>query len=290
MSTFILHDHIVDPEAGRLSSYFCQLFILIGRDNVQYALLDTDSSSFIAVADYRMNEFPGNRAAFYGEFEKLAEADEFLRKKYPSVVMATDTPFHTLVPSALFEDNKRLDYLQFNFKLPEGFSGSDDKIPEIDSFNVFGIESIDETFRYKFFPGAVMVHRTTAFLKSVYRHYKQQNQRAAAYLNIRNPYIDMAIFEGEKLVFFNSFSCRSKEDILYFSLYTLEQMNLRPENVNLILNGFVDEGSEVFHLLEQFIRPVAFMSLSDPYKYSPLIRQAEHHRYTELFGLALCGL
>ena len=95
--------------------------------------------------------------------------------------------------------------------------------------------------------------------------------------------------ERNRLLFFNSYFCRSKEDILYFTLYVMEQLNLQPDPVNLVLNGSVDAGSEIFHLLDQYIRPVSFSRLPGTFTFSPLIQQSPAHYFTELYGIALCG-
>ncbi len=289
MSAFVLHDRFFDPETGRISSYFCQLFVLLGQDSFQYAILDSDKNAFLALAAYRSAELPGSTEALYGQLEAAFSADSNLHRKYPSVVIGIDTPFHTLVPAAFFEKDSIGDYLGFNFSLPGNNIAGHDRVTEIDAENIFGYQPELEVMIRKNFPGAVMVHRSTAFLKTAFQHHLQSGTLQGMYLNLRNPFIDIASFEGHKAVFFNSFSCRSKEDVLYFTLYTLEQLKLRPESVNLSLCGSVDAGSEIYTLLEQYIRPVGFTGLPGSFNYSPLLKQVPGHLYSELFGLALCG-
>lgn len=289
MSAFILHDRFFDPGTGRISSYFCQLFVLVGQDSLQYGIFDTDKNSFIALADFRMPELPGSAEFFYAQLDLLLSSEEPLHKKYPSVVIGIDSPFHTLVPETLFEKDKIADYLKFNFKLPDESITGYDRITEIDAANLFGYPQAFGDIAGKNLPGAIIVHRSTSFIKATYQQHLQSGSPRGIYLNMRNPFIDFVAFEGNRVVFFNSFTCRSKEDLLYFTLYTFEQLNLRPETVTLSLCGTIDAGSEIVRTLEEYIRQVTFTGLPGSFTYSPLIRQATSHFYTELFGLALCG-
>jgi hypothetical protein len=289
MNDFILHDHFSDPEAGRISSYFCQLFILQGQDAFQYAVLDNDKNSFISLADYRIAELPPSQEYLYRQLELLISADETLRKKFPSVVIAIDSPYHTLVPASLADTDQYDRFLGFNFSLPGDLVTGADRITEFDAVNIFACPVPLDNIVKKYIPGALIVHRSTAFLKAIYQQHLTNGLNDGVYLNIRNPFIDIAIFQANKLVFFNSFSCRSKEDILYFTLYTLEQINLRPESVNLVLSGLIDQGSEVYRFLEQYIRPGSFCHLPVSFNYSPLLQQIPSHHFTELYGIALCG-
>jgi hypothetical protein len=289
MSAFILHDRFFDPGTGRISSYFCQLFVMVGQDSLQYGIFDTDKNSFIALADFRMPELPGSAEFFYAQLDLLLSSEEPLHKKYPSVVIGIDSPFHTLVPETFFEKDKIADYLQFNFKLPDDIITGYDRITEADAANLFGYTKTLTDIAWKNLPGAVIVHRSTAFIKAAHQQHLQSGNTRGIFLNIRNPFIDIVAFERNNVVFFNSFACKSKEDVLYFTLYALEQMNLRPETVALSLCGTIDAGSEIFRTLEEYIRQLTFTGLPGSFTYSPLIRQAKSHFYTELFGLALCG-
>ena len=139
MSAFILHDRYFDPESGRISSYFCQLFILIGQESLQYCILDTEKNTFIALADYRLPASPKTPEIFYSHLSQLISEEEILLKKYPSVVIGIDTPMHTLVPSPLFDTGQMTKYLEFNFRLPDGCQVRSDRVEEIDAYNIYGI-------------------------------------------------------------------------------------------------------------------------------------------------------
>ncbi len=289
MSDFILHDHYTDPEAGRISSYFCRLFILAGQESLQYCILDTEKNAFIALADYHLPSLPKTPEIFYSEVGKLLSEEEMLRKKYPSVVIGIDTPVHTLIPAPLFDPDHIEEYLEFNFRLPEGCGFRYDRVEEIDAYNVYAFQHKSGEVIRGYFDKAAFVHRSSALIKAVYQHYKLNPGPPGIFLHAREQFIDLLYFEGNRPAFFNSFPCRTREDILYFTLYTFDQLKLRPDAVQLFVSGSIDEAADSYHFLGQYISQISFTGRLSSFNYSPALNQAPSHRYQELFALALCG-
>jgi hypothetical protein len=126
-------------------------------------------------------------------------------------------------------------------------------------------------------------------IKAIHNHQKTNPEPAGLFLNLREQFIDLTSIEGGRLAYFNSFSCNSKEDMLYYTIYALEQLNLRPDNVRLNISGKIDHGSEPHRLLEQYFREVSFSGGLNLWGYSPLLVQLPAHRYQELYALGLCG-
>jgi hypothetical protein len=289
MSAFILHDRYFDPDTGRISSYFCQLFVLIGQESLQYCILDTEKSTFIALADYRLPAFPKTPEIFYSQVGQLISEEERLLKKYPSVVIGIDTPWHTLVPTPLYDTGQMTKYLEFNFRLPDGCQVSSDRIEEIDAFNIYGFPPGLEVIIRKYFREAALVHHSSALIKAINQYHQINPEPLCIFLHARDRFIDLAFFDGNRPAFFNSFLCRSKEDILYFTLYTIEQLKLRPDSVHLSVTGMIDAGSDSYLLLKQYIGTISFTGRLSNFNYSPLLDQVPSHRYHELFAIALCG-
>ena len=289
MSAFILRDRYFDPEAGRISSYFCQLFVLIGQDSLQYCILDSEKNSFIALVDYRLPSFPKNPEILYAQLGQLISDEKILLKKYPSVFVGIDTPWHTLVPSPLFDPGQVTKYLEFNFNLPQGLHFRSDRVEEIDAYNIYGFLPGSGDFIQTYFKEAAIVHRSTALIKAVYQHNRVNPDPLSVFLHVRDQYIDLVAYDGNRPAFFNSFPCQSGEDILYFTLYSIEQLKLRPDSVQLFITGMLDAGSDTYRLLEQYVRSVSFSGRLSIYNYSPFFDQLPAHRYQELFAFALCG-
>jgi hypothetical protein len=290
MSTFISSDRYFDPEAGRLSAYFSKLFILAGNESLQYCILDTEKNSFVALADFRLPASPKSPEAFYSNISQLISEEEALKKKYPSVVIGLESPAHTLVPASLYEPGQSTSYLAFNFGMTGNGQVKADHLEEIDAFNVYQVPQELLDVLQTGYPEAALFHRSSALIRAIYHHQKAFPSPGAIYLNVRDRSIDLASMDSGRLIFFNSYSCAGKEDMLYYTLYVLEQLNLRPENTQLFISGRIQNGSESHRLLEQYIHKVSFPGRLSLWDYSPLLGQLPAQIHQELYALALCGL
>lgn len=289
MNAFLPSERYFDPEYGRLSAYFSKLYILIGQDSFQYSILDTETNTFAAVADFRLPTSLKSPEVYHTEILKLISEEDALGKKYPSVVLGLDTPQHTIVPSPLYDPLQNGKYLEFNFGIAAPGQVRTDRLEEIDAFNVYGVSQGLFDIIMENYSGAAIVHRSSAFIKAVYHHRKINSESEGIYLNVKEQSVDLASFDGNRLVFFNSYACTGKEDMLYYTLYAIEQLNLRPDHIHLFIYGNLDFGSESHRLLEQYMRQVLFSGRLDLWNYSPLLGQVPAHRYQELYALALCG-
>jgi hypothetical protein len=289
MSAFNLRDRYFDPESGRISSYFCQLFILIGQESLQFCILDTEKNTFIALADYCLPTSPKTPEIFYSQLDQLITGEELLLKKYPSVVIGIDTPWHTLVPSPLFDIDQEIKYLEFNFRLPDGCQVRSERVEEIDAYNIYGFLPGIRDIIQKHFREAAFIHRSSALIRAVFQHHLNNPGPGCVFLHVRDQFIDLVAFGESRLSFFNSFPCRSKEDTLYFTLYAIEKLKLRPDAVQLFTSGMIDAGSDSYLLLEEYIRTISYTGRLGSFSYSPMLIQAPSHRYQELYAIALCG-
>jgi hypothetical protein len=288
MSALTLHARYIDPECSRISSYFCRAFILIGGKSLQYCLLDTERNAFIALADYRLENASSKNEMKPDELRQIFNDDEFLVKKYPSTHVGITSSVQTLVPLALFDEEQVKPYLSANFRLAEGLTEAVDRIPEMSACNLYMVHPGWQGMIKAAFPDALIVHRSTALLKAAGQTASTIDERPVFLLNIREDFIDICSFQGEMPAFFNSFAVNTKEDVLYYTLFTMHQLRLKPDAVHLVLSGQINEGSENYILLQQYL---PWISLAAPsgFEFSPLLRQAGLHTYVELFSLALCG-
>ena len=83
------------------------------------------------------------------------------------------------------------------------------------------------------------------------------------FLNINNSFIDILYFKNKQLIFFNSFDYKSKEDILYYLLFTFSELSLNPDNIHLVCCGFIDLDSELYALLYNYIRNIELLEFHE---------------------------
>ena len=79
--------------------------------------------------------------------------------------------------------------------------------------------------------------------------------------------MDLAVIAQKKLLYYNSFDFSTKEDFLYYLLFTLEQLNLDPGSVKLRLFGNVEEGDEIYSICYEYVQHLSiFCSLQRKFR------------------------
>jgi hypothetical protein len=289
METYTLNEHYDDPSAARLSGYFSRLFMLVSGRSFLVAVLDTERGTFVRLAHYRLKTLPRNEENHRQSLLTVLEDQEWLRQSHSSVVIGIDSPFHTLVPSGLYDPDRIAGYIGFNFRTPESTASVADPIPELGAFNVYALPSTLHELFTRQFPGSRIVHASTSLLRVLDYHYRSQGKNETVFLNLRDQEMDLAVFGREGLVFFNSFPSRGREDVLYFTLYSLEQAGMSPSKSNILVMSAPGEEKAASEILEPFVDRVDTPERVGPMNYSPFFYSLPSAGFQSLFGLALCG-
>mgnify|MGYP000967435394 CR=1 FL=1 len=74
---------------------------------------------------------------------------------------------------------------------------------------------------------------------------------------------EIIVVQNQKLLLFNSFDFVTKEDFIYYLLFTTEQLNLNPENFKVQLLGVISEDSELFEIAYKYVRNVSILDVSN---------------------------
>ena len=68
----------------------------------------------------------------------------------------------------------------------------------------------------------------------------------------------------KKLLFYNQFQYKNKEDFLYYLLFSLEQLQMDLEKIQLKLFGATEEDDPIYELCYQYIKNVSVFIPSNP--------------------------
>ena len=72
------------------------------------------------------------------------------------------------------------------------------------------------------------------------------------------------VLKDSQILFYNIFEYQTKEDFIYYILFTLEQLELSSEETNISLTGNIDEHSELYKILYTYVRNVSFFNSKNP--------------------------
>ena len=112
---------------------------------------------------------------------------------------------------------------------------------------------------------------------------------AKVYASVKNNILEVSVIEKNKLELHNSFSIDTKEDMLYFLLFSMEQLRLSPEKTELILLDDILKSDEKYNLLYQYVRNISFGNRPENLNFSKELESIKSHQYFCLFSQLLCA-
>ncbi len=271
-----------NPENYKLSIQF-------SLDGFSFCVFDLETNRFLSIESYSVQGKP-SMEKICREFEKFVEKHEFLKSSFQEILFLVETSKTTLIPSPLFDENEVQTFAGFNFPDDERNIFLHDRLIYPDTFNLYAVPEILSNTIQKVFPQARIICHSSALIEGLMIQYKNIPEAKRVFVNTRTSYIDIVIIEGKNLLYYNSFKYSTKEDFIYYIIFVFEQLNLNPEETELMLSGFIEKSSSLFEMTYKYVRNIRFRELSGNFSYSYVFDEIPSQYFTNLINSGLCEL
>lgn len=203
-------------------------------------------------------------------------SEEELKQSFSAILVIHKNELTTIVPKALFKEDNLADYLKFNNKILSTDYITFDNIDISDSANVYIPFVNINNFLYDRFGEFTYKHFSTILIEQILNVEKNAD-KPKMYVNICDDNFEIVVVENGKLKLYNSFEHKTKEDFIYYILFTAEQLGLNPETFELIFTGNIDSKDELYTITYKYIRFVFFSKRWDTFKYSEKAQPQNNH-------------
>lgn len=255
-------------------------------DGFSFAILNIHEQKYIALEHYDIQDCD-TYSDLAEQIDCIIAQQKLLQQNFASSSAGIAHSLNTLTPKALYDNSHGKEILGFNQALLQNEEEANDWLASIQAYNSYVIpEELERCFN-KHFPDLKWKHDSSILIESLLHQFKL-HEGQKVYLSIQNNSFDITVLEGKKLKFFNSFSYKSAEDLIYFLLFTYEQLNLNPDQIPTIISGEIEEDSEVYKFLYVYVRNISFTKRNPNYKYSFVLDQIKEHYYYKLLNQHLC--
>ena len=205
--------------------------------------------------------------------------EKTLQLKYRKTTITFSNIAYTLVPNYLFVNEHSKEILEFSSDISDVIKL--EKIREIDSTLIYSISEEIENLVSNFFPSATLKPQQSILIE---QYIQAKNKLDNAYLFFNENILNITIFKDENLVFSNAFLFKTKEDILYYILFTFEQLKISTESVKVKLYGHIVKNDEIYKLLYDYIRNIEFGINMTKIKVPTEMNLLENHQIQGLFN------
>lgn len=212
------------------------------------------------------------------QLKKRIETETVFTQSFHNVHIIHQNDLSSLVPKALFDENYMADYLKFNSKILKSDFITYDMIDINNSVNVYVPYVNINNYIFENFGEFEYKHASTILIETIIQN-KTSNEQQVLYLNVDSFHFEIVAMDKGECVLYNSFEYITKEDFIYFLLFTVEQLKFNTETLILKLSGAIEKDDELYNMAYTYIRFVEFDTPSKNYAFLPNIQEKEHHQH-----------
>jgi len=161
---------------------------------------------------------------------------------------------YCLVPKPLFDKEELPNYLKFNTKLLANDEIVYDELPNQDIVCVYVPFTNVNNYLFECFGEFEFKHNSMVMLRTLLQ---QKSNKALCYVHVSKKFMELSVMEHRTLIMYNQYEYNTKEDFLYYILFTYEQLGLSVEDVKLKLFGEIEEGDPLFDLCYEYLKKVS---------------------------------
>ena len=254
-----------------------KLSIQVSLNGLSFCILNLKNNTveFLHELSFENKLNPGDLLSeLQSEFNEL----EKLNQDFNSILVIYNNDLSTLVPKALFNEDNLADYLKFNSKILSSDFITYDEIEQNDTINVYIPLVNINNYIYEKFGEFTFKHASTIFIEQVLKSEKN-SIKPKIFINVSKKSFEILAVENGNVSLYNFFEFKTKEDFIYYVLFTLEQLNCNPETIELVLFGDIDSKDELYKITYKYIRFVFFGQRPDNFKYHEQAQPSNKHSH-----------
>ncbi len=259
----------------RISDY--HLIIQIGIDGVWLAVNEKSKYKYIAFESYTFQNVYSFDLVI-DLLDVIVKESRIMANKYSSAACSIVNNLSTIIPSPLFENDKKEMYLKFNASLQGDEIVAADDLKNLDAKNVFAVPLSLKAKLGGLYKNVSYHHFSSVLIEGLLFQNKHQTIKKL-FVHIQPSHFEAVLIEGKNLLFYNTFNHHTAEDFIYYLLFVCEQLQLNPENIEVVLLGEAEKNSDIYAIAQKYIRNIKFGERTDDADYSYKLQTLPKHYY-----------
>ena len=231
------------------------LSIQVSLNGLSFCVLNTESKSLTHYSRITFDKTL-SPAEVLLQLKNHLGTNKALQQDFGKVNLIHENELSTLVPKPLFNEDNLADYLKFNAKILSNDYITHDELAQGNIVNVYVPYVNINNFLYDAYGTFEFNHFSTLLLNSIYLIHKGKKEKTM-YVNISENHFEVIVINDTNLILYNTFEYQTKEDFIYYILFTAEQLELNPEEFPLVLVGNISETDDLYHMAYTYIRHVS---------------------------------
>ena len=258
-----------DFNAKSLENY--HLSVEISHQTISYCIIDTQKRRCKLLFS---SKYDGNNLV------EFINSDKYLTQEFQTSSVSIVNFPNTLVPISLYNEKDKKKLFSLNHELDEVIL--DDNLRN-EIKNLYSVpESLNNTLN-NLFPTAKIRSQSSILINNFLNLH---NNKEYLYLYVKDNFVNIILTKNNTLTFQNKFSYQTKEDLLFYTLFCIQELNLSNEEIKIDLFG--DISKEEFNILYEYIRNIDYGNKLKDIECSSEFYNIKTHCFSILYRQHLC--
>jgi len=233
------------------------LSIQVSLNGLSFCVLDIDKN---VIDNYFSVDFDKklNPQDLLLKIKAIYASEPILQESVKHVNVIYDNELSVLVPKPLFNEEYLADYLKFNTRILQTDFITFDTIQANESICVYVPYVNINNFFYENYGAFEYRHFSTVLIESIMSLEKNATE-TKMYVNVNPHHFEIIVIEKNELKLYNTFEYQTKEDFIYYILFTAEQLQLNPEDFKLVFTGQIKENDDLYSMTYTYVRHVSIL-------------------------------
>jgi hypothetical protein len=246
---------------------FKKLSIQVSLNGLSFCVLDTISQTVLQ----SKNLFFDKELSPYNlqmELQAFLEEHTISQQHFSEVTVIHKNQLFSLVPKSLFQEDELTHYLKFNTRILANDHLAFDELKRYDLINVYVPFVNINNYIFDLFGEFEYQHHGSVLINLLLNGHNSA-KTPICFVYVSDNQMDVTVLSQKKLLFYNNFKYTTKEDFIYYLLFTLEQLSLDPESIILKLFGAIRPNDELYDLCYRYIKEVSMYTPKNKIDFGP---------------------
>ncbi|WP_298424705.1 DUF3822 family protein [uncultured Kordia sp.] len=256
---------------------FQKLSIQISLNGLSFCILDTVENTITDLQHFQFETVTNPLQLEVEIINILNSHKEIFDQSFQEVTISHINTLSTFVPKPLFSDKNLPDYLKYNNKILPNDYITFDVITNNDMVNVYiPYVNINNLFfdKYGVF---TYKHFATILLENIFQ-LSDNSQETTVYVHVQKGQFEIIVIKNKRLLLYNSFEYVTSEDFIYYVLFSIEQLELNTNELQLYFLGDISKEDILYTVTYTYVRNVSFVDKKHPFTFHESITKPDHHK------------
>ncbi len=120
-------------------------------------------------------------------------------------------------------------------------------------------------------------HFATILLENIFQ-LSDNSQETTVYVHVQKGQFEIIVIKNKRLLLYNSFEYVTSEDFIYYVLFSIEQLELNTNELQLYFLGDISKEDILYTVTYTYVRNVSFVDKKHPFTFHESITKPDHHK------------